>query len=537
MKLDIEAILKSLGERDALWGIGTAARDIGGLLPCFGQGESALCPTKIFNLASGDLWQKEIAEAASRLTWGDEDMRIKSLRDGSDLPDGAILMFDGILSSSNLDRDGDVLESKGLAIDVDMPLLWHHIKLQPIGRHVKLLDQNDKWVKCQFAIADTELGRDAAVLTRMKALRMSHGFIPSDFEPRGFKKGLNGQQIPIGWHVKKANVYEGTLCSIPANSDGRVLDVYAGEGSVWATKEFDGLATAHSRGMLQHEMVKAWAKNIFDQRPTQVSGADLAGKMLADDDTSGGTEATPPETTATAKKRRKKKRPGGCPGMKPDGTCDCNKNKSSEISLETKGKLRAVGQSLIDLANFDPSEVPVYRKSLDALVAKSSGELSTKGMYGIMDDYLEGSFEWVAHKLRRTAVSHLCASGATDLPSYDDGASMVATFADSAIFCIYHGGKHACYRSSWAMNDAGLPAWTGTPEAVEIKPQVVTKALASLGAPLAPIASDSLEQLTRKTCAALFMADEEAAALAGSALLDAIKTVEQQLEPLEPLLN
>jgi hypothetical protein len=127
--------------------IATADRYIKAIAGCL-SGEGA-CPVQIFKLASGELWQKELADAAKRLTYCDEAMAdseflAKSAREGTDISSGAVLEYDCILSSKRKDRDGDIVEQAGgLELDKNMPALWQHIQLSPIGKHVAMLSQDE----------------------------------------------------------------------------------------------------------------------------------------------------------------------------------------------------------------------------------------------------------------------------------------------------------------------------------------------------------------------------------------------------------
>lgn len=278
--MTLAELLESIRTRKAAhigasaYGISVASAYLSAMAPCLTGGD--LCPTKLFKLASGDLWAKELADAAERMTFcsaamADPDLLSKSVREGTGIASGAVLEYDCILSSKNKDRDGDIIEQKGgLDIDLKMPLLWQHIQVSPIGKHVALLDQDEFTTKSRFAIADTELGRDAAVLVKFGALRKSHGFKPGEFAPLEIVKGGDGRDVVKGWHIKKAKCMEGSLVSIPANPDTAILQTYE--------KEFDGIATAHSRGLLKNALVKHWAKGVFDARPVQSSGMSLATK-------------------------------------------------------------------------------------------------------------------------------------------------------------------------------------------------------------------------------------------------------------------
>ena len=156
------------------------------------------------------------------------------------------MILDCIITSKRQDRDGDILMPKGAQLDPLMPLLWQHIAMMPIGKYLGLVKRDDTFIKGRYAIADTELGRDSAVLVDFGALRISHGFQPNEYEPIDEKEGRPGN----GWKVTKFEVMEASLVSIPSNPDAVI--------------------TAYSREKLHHPMVKGYAKGLWDKLPKSV---------------------------------------------------------------------------------------------------------------------------------------------------------------------------------------------------------------------------------------------------------------------------
>lgn len=261
-------ILKSLADRKSRrWGIRKAADYVSSFVGCFGDGE---CPTSLLSV-SAKQWAKALKEAESSLVYSHPSMRIKDAF-GSDLPAGAILGFECVITTTRKDRDGDVLESSGASLDPDMPLLWQHLPLQPIGKFVRESTRSKSFVKGVFAIADTELGRDAKTLVEFKSLRISHGFQPTEFEPIFDEKDRHE-----GWHIRKYEVLETSLVSVPANSGAIITDVFAKSFS----EELDGIRTAYGRSLLKTDAVKAWAKHFYDNRPVQGNGCACGTKNTA----------------------------------------------------------------------------------------------------------------------------------------------------------------------------------------------------------------------------------------------------------------
>ncbi len=188
---------------------------------------------------------------------------IKEAKGGGDLK--ACMHFEAVYTSKKRDRDGDILEPKGAEIDSGMPLLWQHNAAQPIGRHMAITGKDEDQIKGHCAIADTELGRDAACLVEFGALRISHGFAPKEYEPLSEEESKGKP----GWHVKAYEMMEVSLVSIPSNTDAVI--------------------TAFGRSKLHCPLVKAWAKRLHDVRATLVKGGfDKNGKNKAGGSGTGG---------------------------------------------------------------------------------------------------------------------------------------------------------------------------------------------------------------------------------------------------------
>ena len=218
---------------------------------------------------SPEEWQRTVKEAEQRLTYCDPGMTIrrsKSPRNGES--DGAILVFEATVSSKRKDRDGDILDPAGAVIDPNAALLWQHVHSLPIGRYFKTVKQNSRRIAGRFGIADLALGHDAATLVEFKALRISHGFDPLEWEEM-----LDKDDEFIGWHVKEYEIMEVSLVSVPSNTDAVV--------SAWE----------RVGDKLRHPAVKSWVKRTYDERPTIVRGIELpqpTGKLneeKAQDDT------------------------------------------------------------------------------------------------------------------------------------------------------------------------------------------------------------------------------------------------------------
>lgn len=474
--MTLEQLLENIRIREtkSLYGIGLASAYVAGMGNCLTGG--GLCPSKVFKSATPELWAKEIADSASRFTYCDEstsdsDFMQKSVREGTDITAGAILEYDCVLSSKRKDRDLDVIEQKGgLELDLKQPALWQHIQLSPIGKLVKVLEQDEFATKCRYALADTELGRDAATLVKFGALRKSIGFKPSEFSPIEIVKGADGRDVVRGWHIKKALGMEGSLVSIPANADANILATYA--------KQFDGLATAFSRGELKNDLVKHWAKGLYDLRPAQACGCDLKTEKA-------NTPKAPIALEQGVNLTIDEKCPDCGGPMLVSGKCSkCeyvkpNQSgaplpKNADCGGGAGGKCKACGGKMDD---DTCQKCGKAKKNLAELFTKEHGPVSSK-MYGA-SPYPAGSFEAIQWQLRNSAKAYLESKGIAFITdSYTD---LVATLPGSAVVCVspYSSrAKNTCYQISYSAKDGGVE-FDGEPAVVELQTQIVAKALAA----------------------------------------------------------
>jgi phage head maturation protease len=480
--------------------------------------------------------------SASRLVYCEDDggdLMQKSIRDGSDILPGAILEYDAVLSTREKDRDGDIVEPKGMAVDANMPLLWQHLQLQPIGKHIQVLSQDESTIKCKFAIADIPLGRDAATLVRMGALRKSHGFVPSDAAPIEKYKGADGKEYVKGWHIKTSSVMEGSLVSIPANPGANITTVYA--------KEFDGIVTAFSRDMLEDPLVKRWAKGFFDMRPKSArgigdgrgravvkkggvsvsvgSGAAVSVDGVRIEVEKGGTYTEKPSgdspTTPQPAPKRKKCPQCGSDDVDHTGTCaSCGYVAGSTATDSHPGTPKAAEPVEVKAAEGYPSPAGQAEQAVE-----------TK-MYGMSDNYLEGSYEWTRDKLDDSLYKYLSAQG-VDTPDRWS-VDIVATFASDAIVCVRDYSKtpteRRCYRLGWQSGDSG-PKWTGEPQEVEIKAVVLEKAFDVLvrSRKAAEKQLTLAEQASELCAKAIFSTDEDPHEILRT-LKSAVSVIQDQLE-------
>ena len=279
--MEISQLLENIRTRETSGGIATAEFYVKALSPCIG-GEG-LCPTAIFGEAGASTWAKELEGAAERLTFSAPEMIVKKASccgscaegkpcDGGGCSkkkpktkgaDGILAEFDCVMTTPVVDREGDIVVTKGLTFDPRMPLLWHHLLAQPVGVIDKILHHDAESAVGRFKIIATKMGEDVALLAEHGALRTSIGFQPKDIAPREtYKKG--GETKVKNWLINKAHVHENSLVSVPANQEVVI--------------------TAFSRKQLQDDLVNHWAKQFYDARPAMTQGTDFDIDELPDED-------------------------------------------------------------------------------------------------------------------------------------------------------------------------------------------------------------------------------------------------------------
>lgn len=264
--MKLEDFLAAIRRRQATGdGIGLALPYLAGIAPCLGDGA---CQVEVFKMGSPEEWHRAVKEAENRLVYRNDDMvaegglvvveggiEVRQIRPWGEkkpreLSPGACMDFEGVITSRKKDRDGDVLEADGAEPDERMPLLWQHIPMMPVGKLVQITNRSKNRVSGHFSIVDSELGRDSAQLVEFGALRLSHGFLPLEFEQLPKGDDTPEHRFP-GWHVTRFKILETSLVSVPSNEDAVI--------------------TAFSRGKLFHPLIKAWAKSLRDELPARIA--------------------------------------------------------------------------------------------------------------------------------------------------------------------------------------------------------------------------------------------------------------------------
>jgi len=324
-----------------------------------------------------------LSKAAKTLTYSNNDMRFGSkitTADGSvegvELPKNTLMAFRHTLTSSAKDRDGDVLRSEGMTIDPHMLLLWQHVHTLPIGKSIKIHEQNTDRVEMISAIVDmNELSHDAAVMIDNGMGRFSHGFRAIEFEEM---KNANGDFD--GFDVKRAEIMEESLVSVPANVDAETHEV---------------LLSLVENGKLTSPLMKQYGTILREDKPPMVSG--ISFKQTKGDHTLAVDCSSTDELKTIL-------------GMGK------NKGEKDEDTKESKG----AGDDSSPEETCDVGEKGKETKDLELSEVKRYGELS-------------GSWESKISTLGMQAKQHLKSAG-LDMGDRD-WAYLVATYDEYAIIC------------------------------------------------------------------------------------------------------
>ena len=404
-------------------------------------------------------WGLALKRAETLLSWCDEEMcdanliskAVKAFGDGSDVPEGFCATIDGVLTSNRKDRDGDVLEPKGMIVNQQMALLWQHIPVQPTGRCLRLNKQDETAIDVKWGLVDTAFGRDNAILCKAGCLRFSHGFKPYEFEPIAHKSAGDG--VASGWRVKRGEIREGSLVSIPSN--------------------VDGVITAFSQGKLSTPLMKNWAQKAYDARPTIIPVTiDLTLK------TAGGLVSLgriPLNAAGVAAKGHgeDEEELGKCPQCGADGeseedgniTCENGHTFPADDFKSAKG-LHTKHSSLTETTH---------------MAAKL--DLAAKGIY--CEHEMDGSHEHIRESLQKGLPAYCLKSKLVgdngDFRDGDDGGcNIISMFPDYAIFECGSYSHRKNYRAAYTTGVNGAE-WSGEPKEVKIKPTVEEKAYALAG--------------------------------------------------------
>ena len=355
-----------------------------------------------------------LVKAAETLVYSNSDMVVEEIKDAAGLktlrsqftfPKDTLIAFTHKLTTPRLDRDGDILRSEGALPDPKMLLLWQHVPTLPIGKMVGVVEHSKDCLKVVSAIVDmNDLCHDSAVMVDNDMGRFSHGFRALEFE----EIREDGSKEPIGFDVKRFEVMEESLVSVPSNTDAETEEVFLSlvEG-----------------GKLKSPLMKRYGKSIRELQPKTVPvGIDLKltvnGKEIgnAGNDTSGEAEGG------------EEGRDGG-PPVKEDA--DASGTEGAEEGTE------------------------------DAKGSEDGGEVK------YFDGNLEGRWESTTQALHRGAKSFLSGKGLG--VKEDDWIFLAATFPNYAVICweVSDDGTKRYFKTSWIQGENG-PEFTGEPKEVKL---------------------------------------------------------------------
>jgi HK97 family phage prohead protease len=268
-------IIEGLSNRQQInsrfgYGITTASKYVEPIASCVGD-SSCDWSERAAQFGNGD-WNDLVKRSQSQLVYSNEDMTIQGdvCTNSSDfksfvasrlehhkqagdihLPPRTIMVFENIVTTPKKDRDNDILRTAGAVIDPNMPLLWQHVQMQPIGKMLKVVKHSKDELIVLTAILDVNpLSEDAAKMVEAEVLRISHGFRPLQYE---FIPEKNNE--PSGFDITQFEVMEESLVSVPANTDAVI--------------------TMFSRGKFADPLVKRWAGNLYDERQQFFKGIEM----------------------------------------------------------------------------------------------------------------------------------------------------------------------------------------------------------------------------------------------------------------------
>ena len=346
-------------------------------------------------------------KAAKTLVYANPDMELldKAAKpDGEiELPKNTLMTFTHILTTPRKDRDGDVLRTEGAMVDPKMLLLWQHVHTLPIGKMLAKVEHNQKRLVLTSCIVDMNpLCHDAAVMVDNDMARFSHGFRALEF---GDLKEAEGDVTgPAGYDIKRFEIMEESIVSVPANSDAQVLDTILG---------------LVSNGKLTSPLMKAMGKQLKDRQPIRIP-VEIDVKCLVNGQTF--------KTTTTAQ----------------------------ELEHDEDHDTAAADQSA-DGASEEARTGDAEGKSAGGEAADQHAEVGEKAA-------IDGSFEQIREKLAQQVKDFLAKSaGLGD----NIDCWIMATLAKYIIVECYTGKGCVYYRIEWAMKD-GEPTLGGVPQEVEI---------------------------------------------------------------------
>ena len=445
-------------------------------------------------------------KASQTLVYSNEDMEVlekardsfKSVKlpDEVELPKNCLMVFKHVLTTPRKDRDGDILRTEGLSVDPKMLLLWQHVHTMPIGKMLAVAEHSNKRISLYSCIIDmNDLCHDAAVMVDNEMGRFSHGFRALEFDR---VKARDGEEA--GFDIKRGEIIEESLVSVPANIDAQTEEV---------------LLSLVEGGKLTSPIMKQVGRGIRDHRPVSVPvqlnlKVMLNGQEVKCEDEPGSRKeeekadgVTPPEETnegdevqvekAKDDKVEDQEKPvegvDVCPKCGSeninDGVCgDCGaKVEAEEEPEEEKASDKVCAECGGDIgedgACKECGAKPGKEEEKPEDEDKSAPVLQTKGLpYG----QLLGSWEFIAQELRSKAEKFLADSGRIKSMPVDQPRNywvgIVATYLDYCIVGIESmttSPPDTYYKCKWQAGPDGKPEFIGEPKEVEVSVSTVIR--------------------------------------------------------------
>ncbi len=486
---DMHDMLRAIKSRERkmepfAYGILTADRFVRTLQECVGLDACYRYAAK-GRTSFDDLLQK----AARTLVYSNADMVVEEKRangkqDGVELPKNTLMTFRHVLTSSTKDRDGDTLHSDGALVDPKMLLLWQHVHTLPIGKMICVSDQNDKRLIVVSAIVDmNELCHDAAVMVDNDMGRFSHGFRATDFiETKADREGNGG-----GFDVKKFEIMEESLVSVPANVDAQTEEVLL--SLVEGGKLTSPLLKQVGRGIREHRNVQVPGVEIkYKERSGDVEREIVCGsfdqlKMAADAGLIGGQKDENQSRSGSTKAEGAGEGVAGNASEKADGIADAEKKETTDKEM----KCPECGATVMPDKDGNCPKCEALMEGAKAVMddddeSDNSSEMelttSAKPSEKSIDTPLSGSMEWAKGKLQTKALCYLIATGSG--AAGDEIASIISTFKNYVLVCVQKWSateptgtgpvglmEPVYYEVDWEMRD-GEPEFSGVPRQVSI---------------------------------------------------------------------
>ena len=336
------------------------------------------CPSNILQGVTPRAWRRLMKRASRTLVYHGDGLQLgetfrkdANLPKDVELPPKTIAWTSVVVTTPTRDRDGDILETSGADLDPSSPHLFNHLPCEVVGRVVKQTAHTKKVLRALLSFMATEFAENVATMYEHGALRTSHGFLPTRWEPLE-----DGE----GFRILEFKILEVSGVSIPSNPD-------AGP-------------TAFSRNKLTHPLLKEWGRMKFRRRRKMEPVAiDVRGLPAAG---TARTPARPAETQCTCSTTTERVL---------ELERDVNVNAEPKATIETKG---------IHLGPADVRKITSALHHFKAIehhddAANAHVELARAAYQPLQDmlNQLDSDPEW-----------HGYDDGKTDVPAGDNGKSL-----------------------------------------------------------------------------------------------------------------